>query len=98
MGKSKKDAEKKNPPVKEPEKSEETEKKPEKSEKPEKPEKVEKPKSEPKKVQKTRTDFGGIFLLLLLNGVAYWALIQHFSEAIGMIKEDADDLEKGTQF
>jgi len=36
-------------------------------------------------------------MLLLLNGVAYWALIQHFSDALGMIKEDADELEKNTQ-
>ena len=65
----------------------------------EKPEKeTPKAKETVTKVQKTRTDFGGIFLLLLLNGVAYWAIIQHFSDAIGLMREDADELEKATGF
>ena len=47
---------------------------------------------------KSKTDWGGIIFLIILNVLSYVAIIHHFRDALDQIKNDADQLEKNTVF
>ena len=53
----------------------------------------------PSKVDiKSKTDWGGIIFLIILNVLSYVAIIHHFRDALDQIQTDADQLEKNTVF
>lgn len=47
--------------------------------------------------QTSRTDWGGICMLIILNFVAYYGVIGHFSTAVSTMKAETNELEGNLQ-